>query len=319
MLSEGSPGTEAVDSSHRAQICAVIVTYNIGEAIHRCFDSIQNQVGHVVIVDNGSDEFTRRELNRLAPSDSVTFILNERNEGIARAFNQAVQWAQGKGFQWILTLDHDSEATPGMVDKLVQACETLERQGMQNVGVVGANPFDQNTQLFTTGRCPREGGGMPLEERDVISSGSLIPLRVFDVIGLYSEELFVYYVDDDFCLRLGRGGFRVFLCPEAVLLHKEGSKEARRFFWRHTFYDQCGKHARYYLTRNTIYMMKKHDLSPSYTHMIIGRLCKDHVKILLYDRERFSVLWFSLKGFMDAFRGRFGELNSVNAMTLRDG
>ena len=319
MLSEGSPGTEAVDSSHRAQICAVIVTYNIGEAIHRCFDSIQNQVGHVVIVDNGSDEFTRRELNRLAPSDSVTFILNERNEGIARAFNQAVPWAQGKGFQWILTLDHDSEATPGMVDKLVQAYETLERQGMQNVGVVGANPFDQNTQLFTTGRCPREGGGMPLEGRDVISSGSLIPLRVFDVIGLYSEELFVYYVDDDFCLRLGRGGFRVFLCPEAVLLHKEGSKEARRFFWRHTFYDQCGKHARYYLTRNTIYMMKQHDLSPSYTHMIIGRLCKDHVKILLYDRERFSVLWFSLKGLMDAFRGRFGELNSVNAMTLRDG
>ncbi len=319
MLREGSPSTEAVDSFSRAQICAVIVTYNIGETIHRCFDSIQNQVGHVVIVDNGSDEFTRRELNRLAPSDSVTFILNERNEGIARAFNQAVQWAQGKGFQWILTLDHDSEATPDMVDKLVQAYETLERQGMQNVGVVGANPFDQNTRLFTTGRCPREGGGMPLEERDVISSGSLIPLRVFDVIGLYSEELFIYYIDDDFCLRLGRGGFRVFLCPEAVLLHKEGSKEARRFFWRHTFYDHCGKHARYYLTRNTIYMMKKHDLSPSYTYMIIGRLCKDHVKTLLYDRERFSVLWFSLKGFMDAFRGRFGELNSVNAMTLRDG
>jgi rhamnosyltransferase len=319
VLNEGSTGTEAVDASFRSRICAVIVTYNIGAAIHRCFDSIQAQVGHVIIVDNGSDEVTRRELKRLAASDSVTFILNERNEGLARAFNQAVQWARGKGFQWILTLDHDSEATPGMADKLVRAYETLARQGIQNVGVVGANPFDQNTQRFTTERCPREGGGMPCEEVDVISSGSLIPLRVFDVIGLYNEDLFIYYVDDDFCLRLGRGGFRVFLCPEAVLFHKEGSKEARRFFWRHAFYDHCGKHARYYLMRNTIYMMKKHDLSPSYKYLMVRRLAKDHVKILLYDRERFSVLWFSLKGLMDGFRGRFGELSSVNATARRDG
>ena len=319
VLSEGSPCTEALDSSYRARICAVIVTYNIREAIHRCFDSIQNQVGHVVIVDNGSDEFTRRELNRLAASDSVTTILNERNEGIARAFNQAVQWARGEGFQWILTLDHDSEATPGMVDKLVQAYVTLQRQGIQNVGVVGANPFDQNTQLFIRGYHLREGGGMPLEEGDVMSSGSLIQSRVFDVIGFFNEDLFVYYVDVDFCLRVGRGGFRVFVCPEAVLLHKEGSKERRKFFWRHAYYDHRGKHAWYYLTRNTIYMMKKHDLSPSYTYPMVRRICKDHVKILLYDKERFSVLWFSLKGLIDAFRGRFGPLNSVNTTTLRDG
>jgi rhamnosyltransferase len=313
--SEESP-CATLGSPQRTQICAVIVTYNIGEAIRRCFDSIQNQVGHVVIVDNGSDELTRRELHRLATSDSVTIVLNERNEGIARAFNQAVQWARGKGFKWILTLDHDSEATPGMVDRLVQAYLTLQRQGIHNVGVVGANPFDQNTKVFIRGRQPREGGGMPLEDGDVMSSGSLIQSQVFDVVGLFNEDLFVYYVDVDFCLRLARGGFRVFLCPEAVLLHKEGSREPRKFFWRKAFYDRCGKHARYYLTRNTIYMMKKHDLPPGLTYYMIRRICRDHVKILLYDKERFSVLWFSLRGLADAFRGRYGPLNSVNTTNL---
>jgi rhamnosyltransferase len=316
VLNEVQLSSETVDSSQRSRICAVIVTYNIGEPIHRCFDSIQRQVGHVLIVDNGSGESTRRELNKIAASDSVTLILNERNEGIAHAFNQAVQWAQGKGFQWILTLDHDSEATPGMVDKLVCAYTTLERQGIKNVGVVGANPFDQNNQHFLQYQ-PREDGGPPLEDTEAISSGSLLPLRVFDRIGLFNEDLFIYYVDTDFCMRLTRAGFRVYVCPEAVLLHREGTKRRRRFLWIHAQYDHYGKAARYYLTRNTIYMIKRHPVSLGDIYWMVRRNCKDHVKILLFDRERFSTLWFSLKGLMDGLRGRVGPLNSVDSMGTR--
>ena len=313
VLAEVHSSSETVDSSQRSRICAVIVTYNIGEAIHRCFDSIQSQVGHVLIVDNGSGESTRRELNQLAASDSVTLILNERNEGLAHAFNQAVQWAQGKGFQWILTLDHDSEATPGMVDKLVEAYTTLEQQGIQNVGVVGANPFDQNIQLFRQYR-PRQDGGMPLNDEDPISSGSLIPLRVFEIIGPFNEDLFIYYVDVDFCMRLVRGGFGAYVCPEAVLLHREGSRKRHRFLWRHAYYEHYGKFARYYLTRNAIYMMKRHSLSFSDICWMVHLSCKDHAKILLFDRERFSILWFSLRGLIDGFRGKVGPLNSADSM-----
>ena len=294
--------------------CAVIVTYNIGEAIHRCFGAIQSQVGHVLIIDNGSDGVTRRELERLAPPGCLTTILNDRNEGLARAYNQAVEWARGKGFRWILTLDHDSEATPGMVDQLVHAYLTLDRQGIKNVRIVGANPFDQNTQLFIS--CyPWVGGGMPLDEGEAISSGSLIELRVFEDVGGFNEDLFIYYVDVDFCLRLVRGGFRIYLCPEAVLLHKEASKQHRRFLWRRAYYDHYGKYARYYLTRNTLYMMKKHNLSFINIYGMVRRLCKDHAKILIYDQERFSILWFSLKGFLDGLRGRCGPIDSRKMAT----
>ena len=131
--SHAPAGLDPVESPHRSQICAVVVTYNIGEAIHRCVDSIQNQVGHVVIVDNASDEATRRELRQLAASRSITLILNEQNEGVARAYNQAVRWAQAHGFQWILTLDHDSEATPGMIDELLSGYGALGRAGISNI------------------------------------------------------------------------------------------------------------------------------------------------------------------------------------------
>ncbi len=139
---------DPVVSPDPSQILAAVVTYNIGEAIHRCVDSIQGQVGHVVIVDNGSDERTRRELKRLAASDSVTLILNERNEGVAHAYNQAVRWARDKGFQWILTLDHDSEATPGMVDELSRGYGALDRAGIRNIAIMATNPFDLNIQQY---------------------------------------------------------------------------------------------------------------------------------------------------------------------------
>jgi rhamnosyltransferase len=318
VLGEAQVSPETVEPSGRFSVCAVIVTYNIGEAVRVCYDAIQNQVDHVVIVDNGSSEPTRRELNRIAASDSVTLILNQRNEGIARAFNQSVEWARSKGFRWILTLDHDSEATPRMVDKLFEAFALLEKRGVEHVAVVGANPYDINARFFIT-RCPPTGSGdVPVEEGEVISSGSLIDSRVFDAIGPFNEELFVHYVDIDFCVRLARGGFRVYLCPDAVLLHQEGTKERMRFLWRHALYDRYSKEARYYLTRNSIYLMKRyHPLDPGIVHWILERLWKDHIKILLFDPERFSLFWFSLRGFIDGLRGKVGALNFENSQAQR--
>lgn len=41
-----------------SNICAIIVTYNIGKDLYKCFNSIVNQVDKVVIVDNGSSKET---------------------------------------------------------------------------------------------------------------------------------------------------------------------------------------------------------------------------------------------------------------------
>ncbi len=308
---------DSVETPHRSRICAAIVTYNIGEALCCCVDAIKNQVGHVLIVDNGSGEPTRRELNRLEDSNSVTVILNEHNEGIARAFNQAVEWARGRGFQWILTLDHDSEATPGMVDELVRGYEALGRAGIRNVAILAASPFDRNIQQYLE-FPPRENGGLPLYGGEVISSGSLIRLGVFDTVGPFNEDLFIYFVDVDFCKRLARAGFGAYICPEAVFLHQEGSKKRHKFLWTDIWYDHYGKVARYYITRNTIYVLKNLPVSRSDFRVLIRRLWIDHRNILLFDEGRLSVLWFSLRGLVDGIRGKVGPLDSEDSNQPRE-
>jgi len=309
VLGELQPDPESSDSFERSRICAAVVTYNIGEAINRCFDSIRSQVAHVIIVDNGSGETTRRALDKLETLDCVTLILNERNEGLAHAYNQAVRWARDRDFQWILTLDHDSEATPGMVDKLAKAYATLASQGIKNVGVIGANPFDVNIRRYLL-NGPRGGCGTHVEDQaEVISSGSLIPLRIFDLIGFFNEDIFIYYVDTDFCMRVTRHGLRVYLCTDAVMLHREGLKSYRRFLWWETPYTHYGRIARYYLTRNLVYMLSNHSLPPGYALGLLRSNWEDHMKILLFDAQRFRILWFSLRGLIDGLRGKVGPIS----------
>lgn len=265
----------------------------------------------MLIIDNGSGETTRRELDEIAASNSVTLILNERNEGIGHAYNQAVRWARDKGFQWILTLDHDSEATPGMIDELVRGYAALETAGIRNVGLMAASPFDLNIRehLYDS---PREQGGLPLRHVEVFSSGSLIWLGVFDIVGPFNEDLFIYFVDVEFCRRLGCAGYGVYMCPEAVLLHREGTKEWHRFLGIDACYEHYGNEARYYLSRNTIHFLK--NLRPSLHDFAVAadRLFKDHVNILLFDKDRLPVLWFSLRGFVDGIRGKVGPMNSAS-------
>ncbi len=306
MLDEPQP-PQALVHPARSEVCAVIVTYNIGEAIHSCFNSIRDQVGHVLIVDNDSDEPTQRELKNLEMAGAATIIRNSKNEGLAHAFNQAVQWAQSKDFRWILTLDHDSEATPDMVRKLLRAYANLELQGINKIGVIGANPFDLNNQHFLMYE-PRETEGIPLEDTEVISSGSLIALQVFEVVGKFNEDLFIYFVDTDICMRLTRCGFHVFVCPEAILLHREGTKRRRKFLWIDAQYDHYGRTARYYLTRNTVYMIKKHSLTLTNIFWLLRRVCKDHAKILLFDENRLSLLRYSMRGLIDGLRGKVGPM-----------
>jgi Predicted glycosyltransferases len=293
------------------QICAIVVSYNAGALIHRCVESVKAQVGKVLIVDNGSDAITRQELHTYAGSDTVELILNENNEGIAHAFNQGVRWARDRGFPWILTLDHDSEATPDMLPTMLRTLEDLKQSGIDNIGLLGANPYDRTLERLQYPLSPDKKCSA-LEVEDAISSGSLIPLSMFELAGMFNESLFLYYVDTDFCIRVTRMGYRIFVCGEAIMHHREGNKELRRFLRFYIYYDNYSGPARYFLTRNTVYALTKLVLSPKHIYWIVRRTLADHLMILLFDHERISKFQHSFRGLLDGLRGKYGPMEPID-------
>jgi rhamnosyltransferase len=287
------------------KVCAVVVTYHIGPRIFACIDSIAGQVGGVIVVDNGSGNETLDALRELEARPHFHVIYNARNLGIAGALNQGVQLALQQGYRWILTLDHDSEATPGMVEKLLQTYDTLGEQ----VGIVAANPFDRNTRAFLR-RDIGQDTPYVIANGCVMSSGSLIDVAVFPKVGFFDEMLFQYFVDDDFCIRVRRSGRKTVVCCGATLLHSEGSKVSKQFRGRSIFYDRQGKEAKYYIARNGVYMALKYRRDTSLGYWHLKRVMADFVKIFLYDEQPLPKASYVLKGLWDGIRGRYGGLDS---------
>ena len=102
-----------------SNICAIIVTFNIGKGLFKCFESIKHQVDEVVIVDNNSNAETIQVLNEFEKLSDVNIIYNKENRGIAAALNQGVKYAIENNYDWVITLDHDSEATENMIKKML--------------------------------------------------------------------------------------------------------------------------------------------------------------------------------------------------------
>jgi rhamnosyltransferase len=290
----------------RNGVCAVIVTYNIGEGIHRCVGSVRGQVDEIVIVDNGSGPETIAELHRLNSGKGLQVIFNPSNLGIAGALNQGVRRAKEHGHRWVLTLDHDSEATPGMVAKLLEGHAVLG--GL--AGIVAATPWDRYAGCVLKQPEGEDDRGNLVEIQYALSSGCMIELRVFDQVGLFNESLFLYYVDNDFCFRLKEIGRKIYECRDAILLHSEGRKQTRKVLWRLVQTDGYGPEARYYLTRNAFYILRKYRHEHDYCASVKRRLVTDLAKVLLLEDHRLRKLRFILRGSLDAWRGKYGPLNS---------
>ena len=192
-----------------------------------------------MIVDNGSDSETLAALGDIGKNNSnVKIFYNGRNVGIAAAFNIGIRYAIEKKYKYVLLLDHDSEATAGMVDKLLGGYRLLGEKGMGDIAIVAANAFDKNAQRYIVRQSFFDDGREIAEVKNAISAGSLINIDVFESVGLFNEALFAYYVDDDFCLRCRNKKWKIFICKQAVLLHEEGRKEIKKFLWQGIYFQK---------------------------------------------------------------------------------
>lgn len=291
------------DRDGKTGVCAIVVSYNIGSAIHECVNSVRDQVSEVIIVDNGSDRATQKALDDLERLPRVKVIRNAANRGIACALNQGVREALSCGHKWMLTLDHDSVATPGMVEILVRASASA-RAG---TAIFAANPYDRNAGTFRAQPDSFEGD-QSAEVDHAICSGSLMHADLFKAVGFFNESLFVYYVDSDFSMRARRLGIKTYLCPRAVLIHSVGISSRRRLFNHWTLQIEYAKEAHYYLCRNAVYMLRRYHEFRLYKRSVRRRIATDFIKVVLYDRRKVSKLVYRFRGLWDGLRGNYGPL-----------
>jgi GT2 family glycosyltransferase len=232
-----------------------IVSFNTRELLERTIRAAvadcEGLEAEVLVVDNASADGSAAMVHERFPS--VRLIANAENRFFSAANNQALAMSRGR---YVVVLNSDAEIQRGTLPAIVQYMNAHP-----GVGAVTARMFfpdgrgQRNCARFTPyglllldhtflgaiRRRRREellaeiwyADWDRLSEREVdVVPGSFIVVRreAIETAGAFDERFRLYFVEDDWCWRIKRGGFKVMYLPVGGVIHPEGAsvKQVRR-------------------------------------------------------------------------------------------
>ena len=252
------------------KVLAGIVLYNPDtQRLNENIEAIIPQVNSIIIIDNGSTESAFN--NILENFNHITYIRNEKNMGIAYALNQICGYAYTHGFDWVLTLDQDSVATPGMVD-------VYRSIANDKIGILGCWIHDRGYQIDESWGIEHE----TFETDWVITSAAFTNVKAWKDCGGFDNGMFIDYVDWDICEAMRKAGYKIMKTYKTKLIHELGHNTRLVMVRYHVMQVMNHKPIRYYYsTRNRIYMARK------YKHIGLWEQLKE-IGFKLYTVERYE-------------------------------
>ena len=300
-----------------SRVCAVIITYRPDAGVPQRARLIADQVGEVVVVDNGSGSAFDETLLRLLKTPNLTVLRNDTNLGVGAALNQGVQWAKDQGHRWVLLLDQDSVPFETMVADL---CQIYGELGAASRDVLlGANFRDINSRKpwLNPAAFPRHSS---IDFTAVATSGTLLPISAFDTVGPFRSDLFVDLIDREYCLRARSRGYRIAITVQPLMLHAVGRQTKRRILWRTVWPTNHPPRRRYFYARNTVLLVREYGASdPQWALSAVSGLVKTVILILLFEDRKLSKLIFSARGIIAGLRGRTGNLTAGVGLEAKQG
>ena len=275
------------------KIACVVVFYNPSNENISNIENYKNSVDKIYIVDNSYDN-----IKRVACSEKITYIKLKENFGIAKALNIGAENAIKDGYKWLLTLDQDSSINSKIIDELKKYL--IKNQTKQNIGLI--SPYQEIGSLEKKPNASRE------EMIDIMTSGNIINLEVYQKIGGFKDWLFIDLVDTDYCMNLNKNNYKVIRLNNIIMKHSLGNLKIHKLLGKQY---ECYNHnplRRYYIVRNTLYIRDMYqDLFPEYTKHLI-RVQKGQVKrIILFEKNKVKKLYMMYKGYRDYKKNKKGK------------
>jgi rhamnosyltransferase len=283
-------------------VCAVFVTYFPDVGFVERLRQLVPQVAKVVIIDNTSAKSSALDMKRLVDEfPQVAVVENRANKGIAAALNQGLDFAASEGYEWILTLDQDTRCHPEMVPTLLRVSETCQPKPL----VIGSNYFDPQANKTKVPNGHQDGDY--LEQKTVITSGSLIDVRMARSIGGFREDFFIDQVDHEFCLRARAHGHVIVISRKPVMTHSVGRLGGVRL----PFLGILPNHPpvrKYYIARNTVVTVSNYwRTEPAWCARRLVRLLLGFIEMALLEQQRARKAYAFVCGVNDALHKQMGQ------------
>lgn len=236
-------GGEAVkDISTAPTLSIVVVNWNTRRELHGCLTSLiqctRNLQFEILVVDNCSADGSVEMLRREFPGANV--ISNDFNCGFAKASNQGMQLSRGR---LLLLLNSDTYIRDDVITCMAHyvllhpevamvGCQLrfpdgrVQHSAFRSLSIWRS--LFEDLWLYKLVRKARRGemllGGYWENDTEMEVdwlAGAFMMLRreVFETVGGFSEDFFMYGEDSEWCMRIRRAGYRIFYNPRGVVYH----------------------------------------------------------------------------------------------------
>jgi len=216
-------------------ISIITVNYNQPEATIALLKSIGTLYPQfsleVILVDNGSTD--NHELTFLKHYKDIVFIRSEKNLGFAGGNNLGIQAAKG---ELLFLVNNDTEFRPGLLEMLSGAMIANPEIGiispkilyfdepdvLQYVGFTTMNYYTCRNNCI--GQFEKDKGqydNLLQETGFAHGAAMMISRKALVAAGPMAENFFLYYEEMDWCERIKKAGFKVFVNTGTSIFHKE--------------------------------------------------------------------------------------------------
>ena len=279
------------------KLAAVVVFYNPSEKNIQNIKKYEKSIDRLFIVDNSEDKIMRYQ-----DSEKIKYIKLCENKGIAHALNIGAKEAIKEGFNWLLTLDQDSQITKEIIEKLKIYLDTHDTK---KIGLI--SPYQDIEGEVEIKDVEAE------EMIEVMTSGNIINLKAYQKIGGFKDWLFIDCVDTDYCMNLHIHGYQVLRLNKVKMKHQLGNLKVHKLFGKKYPCYNHGPIRRYYIVRNNLYINEMYkEKYPDYCKHLL-RIQKGQVKrILAFEKEKVKKLTMMYRGYKDFKKGIKGKCPYIN-------
>lgn len=232
-------------------ITAIISLYNPDKKVLDHVRLIAEQADRVILCDNSKNN-NRQLFNKI---DGICYVGFKENLGLSKAFNRVLK---DKKFNWkdddlIIFFDQDSSIEDGHIKKL--ASEFMYFNNSQyKLGCLGPIFYNLSNDTVEIPKMKKLIKNNVYKVKNIITSSLITNYEMMKKVGFWNENIFLDFVDWDFCWRLQKIGYNCCITQSVILQHSVGNGERKVGALKL----RVGAAFRvYYQTRDALYLLKE--------------------------------------------------------------
>ncbi len=232
-------------------ISIIIVNYNVKEFVKNLLFSLHKALekysSEIIIIDNASSDGSVNDIQEKFPY--VNVIANKINVGFGKANNQGLEISKGK---FIVLLNPDTIVREDTFSKLIEFIEANKEVGMTTCKVLnpdgtlqlacrrsfpgpwtsftkitGLSNFFPKSKLFSKYNLTYLDENKENEVDAISGSFMMFTREVYEKVGGFDPQFFMYGEDLDLCYRVQSAGYKVFYTPTTEIIHYKGESTKR--------------------------------------------------------------------------------------------